>query len=164
MQSPELRTAESRVDVRRAGPGDAAVVRTMVNELAADGTGQEVGVPTDRWAAMLGRDDVVVLIAARDGQPIGYVSAVRKLHLWAGADILALDDLYVREASRNAGVGRLLMTELARWAAPQDLLIRWEMHEDNTAAQAFYGRLGATLRTKVVAAWTPAAQRAALEA
>ncbi|MBW8765120.1 MAG: GNAT family N-acetyltransferase [Geodermatophilales bacterium] len=165
MQSPELRTAESRVDVRRAGPGDAAVVRTMVNELAADdGAVQEVGVPTERWAAMLGRDDVVVLIAARDGQPVGYVSAVRKLHLWDGADILALDDLYVREASRNAGVGRLLMTELARWAAPQDLLIRWEMHEDNTAAQAFYGRLGATLRTKVVAAWTPAAQRAALEA
>ena len=164
MHSPELRTAESRVDVRRAGPGDAAVVRTMVSELAADDGAVEEVVSTDGWAQMLGRDDVVVLVADRDGQPVGYVSAVRKLHLWTGRDILALDDLYVRPASRDAGVGRLLMTELARWAEPQDLLIRWEMREDNDAAQRFYRRLGATLRTKVIAAWTPEAQRAALEA
>jgi hypothetical protein len=56
------------------------------------------------------------------------------------------------------------MTELARWAAPQDLLIRWEMREDSTDAQRFYRRLGASLRTKVIAAWSPDAQRAALEA
>jgi GNAT superfamily N-acetyltransferase len=169
MHFPELRTAESRVDVRRAGPDDASVVLAMVREIAAheggsQGAAEHVAGTEEDWARMLGRDDVVVLVADRDGQPVGYVSAVRKLHLWTGGDILALDDLYVRPASRDAGVGRLLMTELARWAAPQDLLIRWEMREDNTAAQQFYRRLGATLRTKVIAAWAPEAQRAALEA
>jgi GNAT superfamily N-acetyltransferase len=165
MHSPDLRTAESRVDVRRARPVDAPVVLAMVREIAAhEGDAEHVAGTEDTWAQLLGRDDVVVLVADRDGEPVGYVSAVRKLHLWNGADILALDDLYVRAASRDAGVGRLLMTELARWAAPQDLLIRWEMREDSTDAQRFYRRLGASLRTKVIAAWSPDAQRAALEA
>jgi ribosomal protein S18 acetylase RimI-like enzyme len=165
MRSPDLRTAASRVDVRRAGADDAAVVLAMVREIAAhEGEAESAAGTEHAWAQMLGRDDVVVLVAERDGQPVGYVSAVRTLHLWNGGDILALDDLYVRPVSRDAGVGRLLMTELARWAEPQDLLIRWEMREDNAAAQRFYRRLGATLRTKVIAAWTPEAQRAAIEA
>ncbi len=71
---------------------------------------------------MLARPDVVVLVAARDGVPAGYVSAVRKLHLWLGRDILVLDDLFVRDGYRDAGVGRLLMTELAALAAPEHLL------------------------------------------
>ena len=64
--------------------------------------------------------------------------------------------------SRDAGVGRLLMRELAALAAPEQLAIRWEMREDNVAAQRFYRRLGASLRTKVVAFWTPEAQRDAI--
>ena len=100
-----------------------------------------------------------MLLAERDGVPVGYVSAVRKLHLWLGRDIYVLDDLFVREGYRDAGVGRLLMHELARLATAEDLLVRWEMHEQNLAAQRFYRRLGATLRTKVIAFWPPEAQR-----
>jgi hypothetical protein len=55
------------------------------------------------------------------------------------------------------------MHEMARLATAEDLLIRWEVNEQNLAAQRFYRRLGATLRTKVVAFWTPEAQRAVLE-
>jgi ribosomal protein S18 acetylase RimI-like enzyme len=110
------------------------------------------------WTAMLSRPDVIVLVAERDGVPAGYVSAVRRLHLWLGTDILALDDLFVRDGFRDAGVGRLLMRELA--ALAPGMLIRWEVNEDDAAAQRFYRRLGATLRTKVVAAWSTEAQRA----
>jgi ribosomal protein S18 acetylase RimI-like enzyme len=89
------------------------------------------------------------------------VSAVRQLHLWTGGDVLALDDLYVRPGCRDAGVGRRLMGALAALAAPEQLLIRWGMEADNVGAQRFYRRLGATLRPKVLAAWTPAAYAAA---
>jgi ribosomal protein S18 acetylase RimI-like enzyme len=41
------------------------------------------------------------------------------------------------------------------------MLVRWEVAEQNVAAQRFYRRLGATLRAKVIAAWSPEAQRAA---
>ena len=149
-----MRTAASRVDVRRAGPDDAAVVLAMVRELAREDGGAVTGDETG-WARMLGRPDVVVLLAERDGEPVGYVSAARRLHLWSAADILGLDDLFVREGFRDAGVGRLLMTELARLAAPEGLLIRWEVREDNLRAQQFYERLGARLRSKVIASWPP---------
>ncbi|WP_448624042.1 N-acetyltransferase family protein [Geodermatophilus sp. URMC 64] len=140
--------------VRRAGPADAGVVLAMVREIAAQ-EGDAYEGTEERWARMLGREDVVVLLAERDGAPVGYVSALRGLHLWEGRDILRLDDLFVRDGHRDAGVGRLLMTGLARLAAPERLLIRWEMQEDNVAAQRFYRRLGASLRTKVIAAWQP---------
>lgn len=45
------------------------------------------------WACMLSRPGAV-----------GYLSAVRTLSLWRGGDILAMDDLFVREASRDRGV------------------------------------------------------------
>lgn len=154
-----MRTAESRVDVRRAGPDDAATVFAMVREIAAhEEQSEHVAGSAEQWARMLARPDVVVLVAERDGVPAGYVSAVRGLHLWEARDILRLDDLFVREGYRGAGVGRLLMVELARLARPEGLIIRWEMQEGNVGAQRFYQRLGATLRTKVIAAWTPERQ------
>jgi GNAT superfamily N-acetyltransferase len=149
-----VRTAASRVDVRRAGPGDAAVVVAMVRELAAE-DGDPVTADEAGWERMLARADVVVLLAERDGEPVGYVSAVRRLHLWSATDILGLDDLFVRAGYRDAGVGRLLMTELARLAAPGGLPIRWEVQEDNLRAQQFSRRLGATLHSLVIAVWPP---------
>jgi ribosomal protein S18 acetylase RimI-like enzyme len=158
-----MKTAASIVQVRHARTDDAAVVLTMVREIAAhEGNASDVAGTPESWAAMLARPDVVVLLAERDGVPAGYVSAVRTLHLWLGRDIYALDDLYVRDGYRDAGVGRLLMHELARLASAEDLLVRWEVAEQNVAAQRFYRRLGASLRTKVVAAWSPEAQRSAL--
>ncbi len=148
---------------RRAGPADAAVVLRLVREIAAaEGDVSDVGSDERTWAAMLARPDVLVLLAERDGEPVGYVSALRRLHLWLGTDVLALDDLFVRDGHRDAGVGRFLMTELARLAAAEDLVVRWEVREDNAAAQRFYRRLGARLRTKVVAWWPPEAQRGLL--
>ncbi len=153
--------ADPSPTVRRAGPDDAAAVVAMVGELAAL-EGDDFAGTAERWAALLRRDDVLVLLAERDGVPVGYVSAVRRLHLWLGTDVLTLDDLYVREGSRDAGVGRLLMAGLARLATAEDLVVRWEVREDNAAAQRFYRRLGASLRPKVVAWWPPEAQRALL--
>jgi GNAT superfamily N-acetyltransferase len=122
----------------------------MIRELAA------------RWRELLGGDDVIVLIAERDGQAAGYVSALRRPHLWSGEDILALDDLYVREQHRDGGVGRALMLELARVALPQGLTIAWGVQPDNHDAQRFYRRLGATLRQKVTASWSATAYSARL--
>jgi GNAT superfamily N-acetyltransferase len=130
----------------------------MVAEIAAhEDQTAHVHVDVEQWHTLLQRPDVIVLLTERDGAAIGYVSAVRQLHLWTGGDVLNLDDLYVRPGHRNAGVGQRLMAALAAPAEPEQLLIRWGMEVDNVAAQRFYRRLGATLRPKILAAWTPAA-------
>jgi ribosomal protein S18 acetylase RimI-like enzyme len=142
--------------VRRATPEDAATLQQLLLELAdQQEEGQHVRVDVDRWRELLAQPHVVVLLAERAGAAVGYVSAVRQLNLWSGRDILALDDLYVRSSFRDGGVGGDLMRALADVAATDQLVIRWEMREDNHAAQRFYRRLGATLRTKVIAVWRP---------
>jgi ribosomal protein S18 acetylase RimI-like enzyme len=67
--------------------------------------------------------------------------------------MLALDDLYVREQFRDAGVGRALMLELARHALPDRLTIGWGLRLENEAGYRFYDRLGANLVTKTAASW-----------
>jgi GNAT superfamily N-acetyltransferase len=148
----------SAATIRRADPADAAVVAGMVAEIAAhEDQAAHVHVDDAQWRALLERPEVIVLLAECDGGPLGYVSALRRLHLWTGGDVLDLDDLYVRPGHRDAGVGRRLMAALAGLAAPEQLLIRWGMEVDNLDAQRFYRRLGASLRPKVLAAWPPTA-------
>ncbi len=157
--SGATRPAED-VTIRRATPADAQTVYTLVLEIAAhEGDLEHVHVTPDRWAVLLERDDVVVLLAERAGRAVGYTSAVRRLHLWTGGDLLAVDDVYVRPGERSAGVGRRLLTAMAAVADPDALTLTWGVEPENTRAQWFYVRLGATLRDKVVAGWAPQAYR-----
>ena len=157
MSHPTSTDALPAITIRRASPADATEVATMVAEIAAhEDQSAHVHVHIDQWRALLERPEVIVLLAQRDGAAVGYVSAIRQLHLWTGGDVLNLDDLYVRPGHRDAGVGRRLMAALATIAAPDQLLIRWGMEVDNIDAQRFYSRLGATLRPKILAAWAPA--------
>ena len=154
--SAEQRTnADATVTVRRATPSDAESVQALMLELAEhEGFAHAVGTSVQDWARMLELEGVVVLLAFRGGRPVGYVSAVHKLHLWSGGDILAMDDLFARPEARGTGVGTLLMSALAQHADVEgQLQIRWEMDVENDGAQRFYRRLGAAHRTKVIAVW-----------
>ena len=142
-------------EIRRAVPADAELVRTMLVELADyQDQGKYVTATVEDWQGFLGRDDVIVLIAEIDGTAAGYVSSLRRAYLWVGGEMLALDDLYVREQFRDAGVGRALMLALARHALPDRLTIGWGLRLENEAGYRFYDRLGAKLVTKTAASWS----------
>lgn len=146
--------------IRRAGIADARVIDAMVRELAAhENSLEHVHVDAAGWERQLARPDVVVLLAEEGGEPVGFASTARRLHLWSGGDLLALDDLYVRPRHRDHGVGGQLMSAVARFAATEDLLVQWGVRLDNSAGQRFYARLGATLSTKMSAVWTPEGYR-----
>jgi ribosomal protein S18 acetylase RimI-like enzyme len=149
--------------IRSASPDDAVLVHRLVCEIAAhEGSLEHVRSDVDSWREMLARPEVRVLIAENGGAALGYASSVRRLSPWMGGDVLALDDLYVREGARSRGVGRRLMLELAKLAAADDLTIVWGARLDNDKGHRFYRRLGAVLTTKVAAAWSPDAYRRAL--
>lgn len=136
-----------------AGPADATLVHAMARELAVrDGLLPAVQTDEASWCDVLADDRVTVLVASVDEEPVGYVSAVRALHLRSGREIVALDDLVVRASTRD-GIEESLMRELARRA--DGLALRWEVEEGNLARQRFAIALGARLRRKVVAWWYP---------
>ena len=146
------------IEIRRAVVADAETVLTMMGELADYQDEREyVTASVADWEGFLARTDVIVLIAAVDGDDAGYVSALRRPYLWVGGDQLALDDLYVRKEFRDAGVGRQLMLALARIALPDRLPIGWGLRLENTAGYRFYERLGARMVTKTAASWSPEA-------
>jgi GNAT superfamily N-acetyltransferase len=145
-----------RVRIRAAEPSDAALVHRMVLEIAEhEDSIAYVRSSVSDWTRMLARPDVTVLLAVDGDEALGYASTTRRLHLWSGGDVLALDDLYVREAARNLGVGRQLMAAVAGLAAPDGLTVVWGARLDNEDGHRFYRRLGASLSTKVMAVWSP---------
>jgi len=59
---------------------------------------------------------------------------------------LYLEDLYVRPAHRGVGIGRALLTRLARLAAERQCgRFEWSVLDWNTDAIGFYERMGATV-------------------
>jgi GNAT superfamily N-acetyltransferase len=145
---------DSGLRIMQAAPENAPAVHAMVRELAVhEGALAAVATDEEGWRELLGDDRVSVLVATVDGEPVGYVSAVRSLHLWSGREVMALDDLYVRAPARDRGIGEALMRELA--ARCDGLPLRWEVEEGNLAGQRFSVALGARLRRKVVAWWHP---------
>jgi GNAT superfamily N-acetyltransferase len=58
---------------------------------------------------------------------------------------LFLEDLFVREAFRNKGVGKALLAKVARIARSENCFgMRWEVLDWNQPAIDFYKRLGAS--------------------
>lgn len=146
--------------IRQATAADAEILDEMVRELATHEKSLEhVRVDAAAWRTLLTRRDVRVLIVEQDSHVLGFASTVRRVHLWTGGDVLALDDLYVRPGHRGKGLGGRLMAAVARLADEDELLVQWGVRLDNHAGQRFYARLGARLDTKINASWTPAQYR-----
>jgi GNAT superfamily N-acetyltransferase len=135
-----------RLIVRAMRPQDAADIVAMARELAAavddpeprltqagllrDGTGPE------RWfdclvAELAGHLVAYALVCK------GYEAHTAKRRLWLG-------DFYVRPDARRGGVGRALMTAVARHARELGCnAVYWELWRLNHTGEAFYRSLGA---------------------
>lgn len=91
------------------------------------------------------------LIAALDGEPVGYALFFPDFSTFRGRPGLFLEDIYVRETARRHGVGRRLLARLAAIAVARGCpaldfhVLTWN------PAQGFYRRLGFALRD----AWQP---------
>jgi GNAT superfamily N-acetyltransferase len=82
------------------------------------------------------------LIAEWDGEAIGYAFFFGFYSSWKGSGIF-LEDLFVREAFRGRGIGRALLSEVARIAQQEgSYAIRWEVLDWNESAIKFYKSLG----------------------
>ncbi|MDA1002850.1 MAG: GNAT family N-acetyltransferase [Chloroflexi bacterium] len=141
--------------VRFATLADAATIIRFVRGLAAfeneppesvrltaDDLARDVFGPTPR---------AEVLIAERGGEPVAFALFFHNYSTWEGRPGLYLEDLYVDEPARGAGVGRALMAALARLARDRGCA-RLELSVlDWNPAREFYHRLG----MRHMATWLP---------
>lgn len=124
--------------------GSAQHLHTDAERLHRDGFG-----PQPRFGAFL---------AEIDGVAVGFVTYAINYSIWVGADVIALDDLYVDPTVRSSGLGAQLMQAVAAKCRQDGCAhIRWTVELSNRRGIAFYERLGATVRAKGLCIWTPAA-------
>jgi GNAT superfamily N-acetyltransferase len=136
--------------VRRARPDDVPAVLALVHELATYEREPDAVVATEQQFrdALFGPDARVHCLVADDGgdggEVVGFAVWFVNFSTWLGTHGIYLEDLFVRPQARGTGLGRALLTELARIAVERGYgRVEWSVLDWNESAQGFYRSLGA---------------------
>ena len=85
-----------------------------------------------------------VIVAYADDQPAGFALFFHNFSTFLGRRGLYLEDLFVKPEFRRLGIGRRLLTDLARIAVARGCgRFEWSVLDWNAPAIEFYKRLGA---------------------
>jgi GNAT superfamily N-acetyltransferase len=134
-------------NIRAATPEDVPAIGRMIRELAEFEREPNAvkTTPEQLHEALFGADAVASALIALDdsGVPAGFALWYRTFSTWEGVPGLFLEDLYIAGSQRGSGLGRALLTALARivvkngWKRLEWNVLRW-----NSEAIAFYDTLG----------------------
>ncbi|MEE2692173.1 MAG: GNAT family N-acetyltransferase [Pseudomonadota bacterium] len=134
------------VTIRKATRADAAAIHRMVVDLArATGKLGAVSSTVDDIAREgFGDKPAFEALIAFDGEEaVGLALYFPEFSTWRGERGVYLQDLYVAETARRAGLGRRLVEALAAEAGRQGAAyLRLSVDAANQRAAAFYERLG----------------------
>jgi GNAT superfamily N-acetyltransferase len=143
----------SMLKIRKATPDDIPLILEFIRELAEyeRAPEQAVATPEDlRRDGFSGEPRFYVEIAEWDGEPAGFALWFFNYSTWQGKPGLYLEDLFVRPQVRKKGIGKALLTYLAKVAVEKGCgRYQWQVLDWNTPAIEFYESLGA----KVMNEW-----------
>lgn len=140
------------VSIRFATPDDAATIHAFVVELAIyEREPDAVACDAADLRDQMTRGAFECLLAERHGAPVGFALFFHNFSTWRGRRGLYLEDLFVQPAQRGHGIGKRLLSELARIARERDCArLEWSVLDWNQPAIDFYRALGAEARDQ----WT----------
>lgn len=141
------RMTDALISIRPATADDVPLIRQFIAELAEYEQLAHAAVATDDdlRAQLFGAHPAAeVLIGEVDGTPAGFALFFHTFSTFLGKRGLYLEDLFVRPAARGVGLGKRLMSALARIAVQRDCgRFEWSVLDWNAPAIGFYRRLGA---------------------
>src|SRR6202795_3106888 len=135
--------------IRRARPGEAGLVLSLVRELAeyekllheVEATEATIGE-----ALFESNPRLFCEIAEWNGEPAGFAVWFINFSTFSGRSGIYLEDLYVRPALRGNGIGKALLVHLAQQClANAWSRLQWSGLDWNTPSIEFYKLLGAGL-------------------
>ena len=126
---------------------DVPVIAELIRGLARyERLETEVSMTEARLeAALFGpRPFAETLLAESEGEAVGFALFFHNFSTFLARPGIYLEDLYVAEAHRGEGIGRLLLARLAAIAVERDCgRLEWAVLDWNKDAIGFYERLGA---------------------
>jgi ribosomal protein S18 acetylase RimI-like enzyme len=135
----------SEVPVWPASPSEADVVGRLLFDFNT-----EFQTPTpdaaafaDRFRTLLGRDDVLVVLAGSSTDPAGFAFLTLRPTPYYDGPLAQLEELYVRPDLRDRGIGTRLLLEsirLVRAAGAEEMQIN--VDEVDADTRRFYERHG----------------------
>lgn len=133
--------------IRPATPADVGLILQLIRELAEYEKLLDRVVATEPLLheALFGeKPRAEVLIAQVDGQTAGFALFFHNFSTFVGRAGLYLEDLFVRPNFRKFGIGKMLLTHLARLAVERGCgRFEWAVLDWNEPAIGFYRKLGA---------------------
>jgi GNAT superfamily N-acetyltransferase len=137
----------SELTIRVATAADVSTILSFIKDLAEyEKLAHEVVADEEALRTTLfgARPSAEVLLAELAGAPVGFALFFPSYSTFLGKPGLYLEDLFVRPSARGQGVGRALMSALARIAVSRDYgRFEWSVLDWNEPAIRFYRSLGA---------------------
>ena len=138
--------------IRPATPADIPTMLRFIRELAAFEREPDAVIATE---ADLLRDGFgpeprfTAIIAEHDGEAAGFALYFRSYSTWLGHHGIRLEDLYVTPTMRGKGIGKALLTSLARIAVEEGCpRLEWDVLAWNQSAIDVYEAIGASTQTE----------------
>jgi len=137
------------VRIVRATERDVPLILQMIRDLAEYERMSDQVVATEnglREVLFGARPQAEVLLAYAGDRPAGFALFFHNFSTFVGRRGLYLEDLFVRPEFRGLGIGRRLLTELARTAVDRNCgRFEWSVLDWNEPAIGFYRKLGAEM-------------------
>jgi len=137
---------DSRTVIRFAEENDAPVILAFIKELADyEGMLEKVTATEELLLQTIFRDKrAEVLICEYDDEPVGFALFFHNFSTFLGKPGLYLEDIYVIPEMRNHGVGKKMISVLAKIALERDCgRLEWWCLDWNRKSIDFYLGLGA---------------------
>jgi len=135
--------------IRRARPGEAGLVLSLVRELAGyEKLLHEVeATEADLEAALFDANPRLFCdIAEWNGEVAGFAVWFINFSTFSGRSGIYLEDLFVRPVQRGKGIGKALLSHLAETCVANGWSrLQWAVLDWNTPSIGFYKSLGAEL-------------------
>jgi GNAT superfamily N-acetyltransferase len=135
------------LSIRPANVKDIPLIVQLIRELAEYEKAPEQAVATEediRRDGFSANPKFRVVIAEWKGEAAGFALFFYNFSTWLGRAGLYLEDIFVRPAFRRNGIGKALLTHLAKTAVEEGCgRFEWQVLNWNTPAIEFYKSLGA---------------------
>lgn len=142
-------SGEAPLLIRRARPDEAGVVLSLVRELAEyEKLLHEVEATEAMIADALFCEHPRLFcdLAEWNGEVAGFAIWFINFSTFSGRSGIYLEDLFVRPALRGKGIGKALLSHLAKECVANDWSrLQWSVLDWNAPSIAFYKSLGAVL-------------------